>query len=452
MKKINSLLPASLAAIVTALLVSVVLTSCSSPLNEQETSPQSVNPSSEVNLNYTVDDFNSAFAKAAFLTVHAAAASMELAKNAGVDLDAARTASRSANNEVQFSDLSSYMTTSSMRSADGGVNDLEAGLSSIADTYGADIAALLPDFGAAVSAGLLFIEDGEIVISDDQRIQLDSLDGIATVEVMNRVAAGERIEDVIADIQADIEKLLAQSEESERGLYIQPENAAGIGGTVSGARWINGLVKYHFETGDYSFDENAKKVARAAMSEWTNKTNGKVRFEEISPSSWNTFCKAIGQTQYLTIGLYNLKSGTSGNSTIGSVATSRMQIGYSYRETPRTYLHELGHTLGLIHEHQRLDRDNHITISSQYSSDKVNFGTIPDKTIVAGLKPVRIWFITIYLPYIWYLDYGKTVGLFDFQSIMLYSSPYIYRKSDNSKIESNVKLSDTDVLTVKKMY
>jgi hypothetical protein len=62
-----------------------------------------------------------------------------------------------------------------------------------------------------------------------------------------------------------------------------------------------------------------------------------------------------------------------------------------------------------------------------------------------------VLFITIYLPWIWYYDYGVTVGNFDFDSIMIYWSDYVFKK-DGSKIYRNDTISPTDADTVKKMY
>ncbi|MDR2477853.1 MAG: hypothetical protein LBD48_00920 [Treponema sp.] len=412
----------------------------------------------DVNLDCTIDDFDSAFAKASFLTVKAAADSIEAAQNAGIDLENLTAAARSAYREIQFSDLGAYLNNrrSAMRTA-ARPDDFEEELALIADRYTADIAALVPAPDAAVNAGLIHIEDDEIVIGDDYSVPVNSLDGIAMIEVMNRVAAGEKPEDVVAEIQTGIDRLLVTETSGARGIYVKPENVTVNFGTTSGARWARGIVPYHFETGDYPMDEAAKKAALAAMAEWTAKTGGKIKFEEIEPNGWNKFCRAIGQTQYVNIGIYDLKSGTSGNSTIGSMANSRIRISPAYKTEARPWLHELGHSIGLIHEHQRNDRDKYITITPEYAGDLINYGTLPAKTLVAGLKRVKIWFISIYLPYILYIDYGKTVGTFDFDSIMLYPSPSINRKpayavNGSLNVNYNTRLSPTDINTVKQMY
>ncbi|MHB9292711.1 hypothetical protein Holit_01814 [Hollandina sp. SP2] len=83
------------------------------------------------------------------------------------------------------------------------------------------------------------------------------------VEVFDRVAAGKYHEKVIAEIQAAIDKMIvdsgaiAESNETARGPYI-PENTLNFDGRVGGARWINGLIRYQFITGDYTFDDESK--------------------------------------------------------------------------------------------------------------------------------------------------------------------------------------------------
>lgn len=443
-----------------------LISGCTMETEAGDSISPSVPNNPEISLNFTVDDFDSAFAKAAFLTVKAAQDSLEAAKGTGVNLEsaaAAVTVSRSVSGkgEVTIGDLGPYIMEAgaAARSASGG-NTLETELTGIVSEYEGNIADLVPPPDAALRAGLLVIQDGNILISDDMVIPVDSLNGIAVIEVMNRVAGGENPEVVVSEIQADIEKMLAEEENASRGIYILPENSWGNGFTFAGARWVNGLIRYHFATGSSGLDDSAKQLARNAMKKWTEGTNNKVRFEEINANLWDLICRGIGQYQYVTIDKKDLPSGVRGQSTIGSLAVSFIHIDSEYTNVERTYLHELGHTIGLVHEHQWSGRDVYIKVSS---SDSTNYGIIPEKSVVAGLYPVRIWFITIYLPYIWYVDYSKHYGSgLDFNSIMLYPDQEIkpaYANSTNGTPRGgkyvtkwNTALSEYDKQTVKAMY
>ncbi|GHV82452.1 hypothetical protein AGMMS49991_10100 [Spirochaetia bacterium] len=255
--------------------------------------PAIINPADDPGY---VDTLTSNFAKASFLTVLSAVNTLQAVKDAGVDFDQA--AALSVTGGIDIHDLGPYITArnSAARSAAGDSDILDAELEAITAEYEAAIAALVPSPDAAVNAGLLFVKDGQIIISDDQSIPLNSLDGIATIEVMNRVAAGEDPEQVVAEIQAEIEHMLIEEDtNAARGAYINSQNSAGIGAAAAGARWNNGLIRYHYES---SMDATAKGVAEAAMASWSTGTNNKVRFQETNPSGWDTFCRGIGQYQY----------------------------------------------------------------------------------------------------------------------------------------------------------
>ena len=73
--------------------------------------------------------------------------------------------------------------------------------------------------------------------------------------------------------------------------------------------------------------------------------------------------------------------------------------------------HELGHVVGLLHEHQRYDRYHHVTVPSRKSSDE-------DYRIIPRIKSHwTIWGT-------WYFDHSTTRSTpYDFQSVMHYDPP-----------------------------
>jgi hypothetical protein len=71
--------------------------------------------------------------------------------------------------------------------------------------------------------------------------------------------------------------------------------------------------------------------------------------------------------------------------------------------------------------------------------------------LVIGFKPVKFLGITIRIPWIWYVDYGVTVGSFDYESIMIYGNSGIQKKSGGAVTRPGF-ITATDAATVKKMY
>lgn len=111
-------------------------------------------------------------------------------------------------------------------------------------------------------------------------------------------------------------------------------------------KWENGVIPFYF-SGQFSDSEVA--TAKKAMARWESVCA--VNFKEVSPTSYayqimkinrsNEWSSTIGENN----SVYFMYFGTG---------TEDDQYGHC--------LHELGHCLGLLHEHQRYDRDVYITI------------------------------------------------------------------------------------------
>lgn len=105
---------------------------------------------SEVNLNYTEDDFSTAFGKAVFLTAKTNSDTISLLKDAGVDVE---TAGRSAHTELGLYNLGSYITSRSRNIGDV-ENALEADMAALAEAYNEAVLSLVPSYENALASEL----------------------------------------------------------------------------------------------------------------------------------------------------------------------------------------------------------------------------------------------------------------------------------------------------------
>ena len=110
-------------------------------------------------------------------------------------------------------------------------------------------------------------------------------------------------------------------------------------------KWEDGDIPYYY-SGEFS-DEDIM-IVEQAMKQWENSCG--VMFHEVLPRSnayeiirvnnSNEWASSIGENNVFNHMYYGDGSGELGH-----------------------VLHELGHCLGLIHEHQRPDRDSYVTIA-----------------------------------------------------------------------------------------
>ncbi|WP_109437444.1 M12 family metallopeptidase [Aquimarina sp. AU119] len=117
----------------------------------------------------------------------------------------------------------------------------------------------------------------------------------------------------------------------------------GLGGGVR--KWTNNTIVYVIQNGLNQF---VRDELQKSMDEWTSKTN--VRFKERT-----------NESNYVTISS-NGRNCNCGVATLG-MNGSRGFIRLGSRTSAVVTIHEIGHTLGYIHEQNRSDRDNHIIIN-----------------------------------------------------------------------------------------
>ncbi|MGM9781514.1 MAG: M12 family metallopeptidase [Candidatus Cryptobacteroides sp.] len=178
--------------------------------------------------------------------------------------------------------------------------------------------------------------------------------------------------------------------------------------------WPNNTVYYTYSPG---FTGESKVVQ--AINEWQSKTS-------------LTFVNGTGYGNYIVFindeGNYSCVGMIGGGQPISLSATES-----SYG----TAIHEIGHAVGMIHEHCRNDRDSYITVHAEniYEGKQSNFDKYPTGEVT-------------------------DVGTFDFGSVMMYSSS-AFSSNDNATITTKdglyiigqrTHLSSGDVQGVAAMY
>lgn len=190
--------------------------------------------------------------------------------------------------------------------------------------------------------------------------------------------------------------------------------AAGLNSIAYG--WPCLIVPYKIK---YDLSHRKDSII-AAIQDY--ETNTPLKFvERTDQNNYIEFVKADGNASYL------------------GMIWGRQEIWISDSATIGTYIHEIGHAIGLIHEHSRSDAGEHIVMLW----DNIN---LPKEHAKANFSTMDAFYKT---------------GIFDFNSIMLYpSNSFSIRdtlstivKRDGSTYSANRKtLSTDDINFIKSIY
>jgi hypothetical protein len=336
---------------------------------------------------------------------------------------------------------------------------LKRELTEITERFKADVKNFTPSTKEAQTLeNVKLLANGHLLIDDNNIINPNTLQGAIFVEILNAQARGEDLSQVYQIIHESIDQFSLKS--SEKTLQGHSMSALTV--------WPKGKLFYKWSD---TIEKNTKTELTTAMKEWSEKTKNAITFHEITADNITT---SLGLQPYFLFENADLtKSNRAGEANVGyrsgsQIGVLRIQSKLDFFNLHQITRHELGHMIGLKHEHQRWDRDQFITVTQK----GVGYDILPKtKTTTTVYNRTRQKFIPIFWwGWGYYIDepYKQSVTTtvtntatskeFDCKSIMMYA-PFTtkqacsgFNKNETIDVFDILNITDQDVDYVQGLY
>ena len=190
-----------------------------------------------------------------------------------------------------------------------------------------------------------------------------------------------------------------------------------------------------------------------------------VRFRESSlPEWWLELRQTLFVSDTLSILKTQFSGGKTGEATVGKIGRSRRQMDSDYVTNERWFNHEMGHVLGLLHEHQRYDRNSYVRV------DSARAGRSDYLRIREEERRLSIW--CLWFCWKWYDNSTTHSTPYYYHSIMHYPRGtgitlqtggeewHVHEDDDENvsinsvwgDVNGNTWFSPWDIYTIKKLY